>query len=121
MNALNKARAVLERDGWGQGDYETGDGKHCAIGALAAIKLVGATMDELRAVPYGKVANFLHAEVEIEALAEVICEQYPDMHSISMEAPVHSVINFNDSPDVSKEDVIAIFEKAAVKLNEQHS
>lgn len=128
MNNLNKAADLL-RNGWCTGKYKDGD-KFCALGAIAAIYddslrtvkgPVHFVEDQFSEVPFDDIP-------EIRTVAQVIIEQHPerfeDFENHSAEdlwhyfIPSQIVFEFNDDQE-TVEPVIAMLEKAAVKLDEQ--
>ena len=94
---------------WMQGFYGDGAGNYCAVGHIA--KALGMDVD-------GYVKGERREPVwddDVEALAlalgEVILEQYPE--SVGYHVP-----NWNDAEGRTEEEVVAMFEKAAVKAEE---
>jgi hypothetical protein len=89
---IAKAAELLRVNGWVQGRYGHEGGAHCGSGALAeATRLLGA-------------ASYSSA---YQKVVQTINEQYPSIK------PGCSIIPFNDKHGRTKEEVLAVFEKAA--------
>jgi hypothetical protein len=103
------------KNGWIKGDYETEHGV-CALGAC------GKVADQLR----GDRDRFedeealrisaLKCRVEDEIDA-IVREQYPDR--LNSDGGLVPIAAFNDHPDTKLEEVIAVFEKAKARLEEE--
>lgn len=111
MNNLWQAAELLELDDWCQGtlyegpamDDENSRPKRCLVGAMLSIPGIAE-------------------QGEWQALREVIAENYPEFRipSISMEMSGGvQYASFNDYPGRTKEEVIAVLQKAAAKVDEQ--
>jgi len=53
-----------------------------------------------------------------DILNDVVIEQFPDRTYDLGIRSYHSVVKFNDHPDTTEDDVVAVLEKAAVKYDE---
>lgn len=101
---IRTAIDIIEEKGWVQhygGDMEHG---FCILGAVETIFPT-----------YGRTSA-----TEWKALIEVIEEQYPDRCQGVRMNPLNITL-FNDHPDTTKAEVLAVMEKAAIKLEEQQS
>lgn len=110
MQLLEKALAVLERDGWTSGRYIHEDGRKCALGALGAA---------LSPQNYRYGINILTCTPEWvpgakEALRRLADEadpyQAPQYRALT--EPVGRIIAWNDREGRSYEDVVLAFKKA---------
>lgn len=97
---LNRAREIIERDGWSQGDYKaktTDDGDEatpvCALGAIN------------RAVS-GRADIFAGPGVKPGVYTEV-------MHRLGSAIDRENVAYWNDDPHRTVEDVVLAFKRAA--------
>lgn len=104
-NVARDAIEVLRTKGWTKGNYSE-SGKHCAIGALAVAMNEGSNLDIFS---YGLVEKSPLA-IQVGKIAK---EQFPDRTSKGY------VTVFNDHEDTTLDDVIMVFEKAAVWIDEQ--
>lgn len=102
MNIIEKAIASLPGH-WIKGHLEIGD-SHCAIGHLAK-----AARDSILPVPLE------HLTTALASMSAVVLEQYPDRLEGSDLGPI---AQFNDHPDTTETEVLAVMEKASVKFNE---
>ena len=118
MNKLYEARDILATS-WCRGDYKVVDAdgvaRFCAVGAI------GEAMHDGTA---GYVTTGKSPEVKV--LAEVIKEHYFDRTKVKYpDADFDSwssedwVITFNDTVAETHDEVMAMFEKAAIKFDEQ--
>lgn len=103
MNAFEKMLETLPGH-WHQGSLSDKKGNYCVVGhlrkALGLNTISGWPLDALEAV------DFLETK---------IVEMYPDRPSAGWD-PVPA---FNDHPDTTEEDVIAVVEKAAIGWEER--
>ena len=109
---LQHAAGVIERDGWTRGTYRDDDGRVCLAGAI------GVALTELKPI-LGSDPLWLaevHEERYGDLLWPVIEEQYPEWCAIYEAGPI---TRWNDDELRTKEEVVAILEKAAVRLSEQ--
>lgn len=121
MNMLHDAVEVLN-NGWCQGSYrnELPEGKtFCAVGAL--LEASGKEWNEV-----GSLAS-VEDSPEIRVLSNTILANYPDFSkgmenaygSVDGVLPCDVVVTFNDEVAESSDEVIAMFEKAAVTFDEK--
>lgn len=103
MNAFTIAAKNLPGH-WYKGDYADGEGNYCALGHIALARGVNANnlydLDESIA--------FLDGEVEL-------------LNSLAREmsnGEYQFIADFNDAEYTSEEDIVALLEKAAVKVEE---
>lgn len=137
MNKIQEAVKILKSGNWCTGQLHRQD-KHCALGALGNVMF---TLDQLteRAKDIFETDyptecmlgeaeyDLLEESKEVKVLAEVLVENYPDFYKeeypsvISrlqdIVAPSDIVTTFNDKQS-TVEPVIAMFEKAAVRMDE---
>lgn len=100
-NVFVEAKRLIEEKGWYQGASHGPDGSLCATGALDRICID---------------AVFMMRVDEIRGIADrIAAEQYPDR--IVGRYP-YPIINVNDHPDTTQEDIFRIFEKAAIEWDE---
>lgn len=86
--------------------------KWCSVGALLENEHPGF----YRSVGGPVVLGDLGTEALV-VLSEVIREQFPDrVWATSIES---TVVHFNDHPDTTEQDVVAVFEKARVRAEER--
>ena len=95
VNPEREALRVLAERGWCKGRLESSDGRRCLVGAAAA-GVVGHQIDWMEVLG------------NIRAVAQ---EQFPERRAVG-------VVDFNDHPDTTLEDVIAVLEKAAIRRSE---
>lgn len=102
MNSIREASKVIQR-GWIKGQSSDGQGKFCMSGAMYCVTAGGDA--------------FQHA---VKALDEVVLEQFPDrVHIVDGRNLLGmATICFNDNAETTKEEVLAVMEKAAIKLDE---
>lgn len=126
MNKLNEAAEALKQ-GWCQGAYreQLPNGEtFCSTGALAKAfnpnYVVG--MDDHE---FEKALDEVSDSKELAILAETILENYSAEHESLRNAipgfpinPFGVVVNFNDNIAKHSDEVVAMFEKAAVKMDE---
>lgn len=109
MQLLEKALAVLERDGWAAGRYIQDDGRKCALGALGAAsgRDVRSGINMLVCVPY-------YIPGAQEALRRLADEVDPPISTeyLRITQPVGRIIAWNDREGRSYEDVVLAFKKA---------
>lgn len=88
VKVLRDAKERLETKGWCQGHFVNSEGECCAVGAVRAV--VGGRSPRWRHTRRGERA--------LEVLDLVVAPR--------------TIVGFNDSPHTSKEDVLALFDKA---------
>jgi hypothetical protein len=93
---LIKAKEVLERDGWIKGSYSSNRG-YCAVGAV--INVDGVTVFDTDILP------------PLNALLRQINTESKD--------PVFTVTDWNDRDDRTKEEVLAVFDRAIAASMEE--
>lgn len=117
MNPIREAAEQIKGH-WHQGYYHTDDmKKFCGVGMMR--KVVGdlenvnpfATGNDWRS-PSEAYYSTIRCAGEI--MDGVAAEQFPDR----MEG-VESFVSFNDHPETTEDEVIAVLEKAAVKWDER--
>jgi hypothetical protein len=109
-NPYTRAIAVIKEKGWTQGKLQDEyDDRVCALGALSFA---------LHGDAHGEVGLELH-----NVLTGIIKEQYPDLTSdwcsICNMDHGNGVAAWNDRDERTEAEVIALFEKAAVRYDEQ--
>jgi hypothetical protein len=112
MNPISEAAKNLPGR-WHKGDLHSGENS-CGLGHLinAVVGEEHADWQDLhlkRAVEEFNKANSMMVKVAVE--------QYPD-RTIGVGAYPQSFASFNDHPDTTESDVVAVMEKAAVKWDE---
>jgi hypothetical protein len=95
---FDRAAQRLKKYGWTQGTYGGVAGPNCLLGALSQLQ-----------------ADALI----VSGLAEVIQEQYPDRALINVPAGFGVVVDFNDHPDTTLDDILLVLDKAARKAEEK--
>jgi hypothetical protein len=106
-NIFDKTKERIKKYGHHKGDFHSDKTKpytssSCLLGALRLEAGLQATP------PYV-------APIASELLKDVISEQYPDRLNM---APA-IIPSFNDHPDTTLADIIAVLEKASVRAQEQ--
>ena len=97
---LRSAADLIRTGGLTKNQLEDGTGAHCAVGAILARGSIGCWS-------------------ELDRLAD---EMYPDRaRPEGSWLAVPSLVNFNNHPDTTAEDVITVLEKAAIALEERVS
>lgn len=107
---LIKARSIVER-GWHQGDSTDGHGNFClraAIGLAAGSHVYNDgryTWEQLGrdASPVEHAAHLQRSARDVKA-AQLVVDQIPK--------PFKGISVFNDDPDTTKNDVLAVLDKA---------
>lgn len=106
MSDFRDVAAVLQEKGWQKGALKNNaTGERCLIGACIAAGLRVEFDQEVN--PYN-------------LLEEVVAEQYPDR---TVPMPYYGLgswrtVAFNDAPETCLEEVLAVLEKAQVRLEE---
>lgn len=133
MNALNESADRL-RNGWCRGDLKDGD-RYCAVGAMGASLIGDFTSDRRTARVNDNMDEYIAWENrcyeaadtshEGEVLARTILAQHPELRDkeafkFAEQSGNWSevVFMFNDMQD-TVDPVIAMFEKAAIAIDEQ--
>jgi hypothetical protein len=101
MNVIREAAKRLPGH-WYQGWFSDGDGNHCGLGHISE---VAAEQN----IVWGNTLEVLNA---------VAREQYPERVVRSATYPNAAFSEFNDHADTTEEEVVAVMEKAAVRLDE---
>lgn len=107
---LIKARSIVER-GWFQGDSTDGRGNFClraAIGLAAGSHVYSDgnyTWEQIpsKATPAERWAHVTRSAVDMAA-ADTVTKQLPE--------PFICIAKYNDDPDTTKNDVLAVLDKA---------
>jgi hypothetical protein len=89
---------------WYQGDVSDHKDNYCGIGHVFE-----ASKEVLGVIDMDAVG------VALRAMDAVAVEQYPER----VKAVMRDFASFNDHPDTTEAEVIAVMEKAAVRLDEQ--
>jgi hypothetical protein len=97
-NELRAAAELIRTGGLCKHMLSDDEGRHCAVGALFA----------------GTVGRDLIGAV-LPTLDAVASEMFPGQ----FEHEVASLVQFNNHPDTTAEDVISVLEKAAARLEEK--
>lgn len=107
---LEKARDIVER-GWHQGDSTDGHGNFClraAVGLAAGSHVYDGDQFTWERIPVDAPPMQHYAHVHRSAIdvraSQLIVEQLPE--------PFRSIPVFNDDPDTTKTDVLAVLDKA---------
>lgn len=112
MNIARKALEVLDRDGWIK--YEAhGPNGHCSVGALET-----AREEIFESVTQKEKGALWDQYYLIDSLLEnIVREQYPER--LYSKKGLCDVAAFNDHIRTTFDDVRTVFEKTAVKFEEQ--
>ena len=105
MNQIHQAAELIRRRGHVKGSYQTDKG-FCAVGAL---NFVGVR----EIVSSGQQSH------DGDVVADVIREQYPDRVNLPCRTGFAAIVRFNDHEDTTQDEVVAVLEKAAIKLDER--
>ncbi len=105
---VRTAAELIRRQGHCKGAAVDRQGRLCLMGALAA------AITDLYMTSSGVFTPRSRDAVK-EAAAAVIAAQFPERYVISSRAGV-ATVKFNDHPDTTAEEVIAVLEKAAAGL-----
>lgn len=107
-NTIREAMRVLGRAGWTKDAFTDESGRHCLQGALYEAHGTCAVDDQQVGRPVtGELAR------DLRLVNEVIRDQFPER------AGGVGASRFNDHPQTTVDDVIAVLEKAAVRKDEQ--
>jgi len=108
MNGLREAAENLPGR-WYKGFYGDDEGNFCAVGHL---RNAFGWDDEagFREIGRDTLSEF-HAQIRL--LNEVSQEMFPERSG-------HNIVNFNDHPQTTEDEILSVFEKAAVKWEETH-
>lgn len=101
--ALRDARAIVQR-GWNQHALTDGKGAYCLKGAIGIA--TGAMFDIGGEVIYTKS---LTSASLCQYLMGVVASQLPE--------PFESIPAFNDQPDTTRDDVLAVLDKAIAAVS----
>ena len=101
MNIIRTALSTVPGN-WCKFQLTNSEGKHCGIGHVIM------AYDPM-------VHGNLGSHDAVVEMVKVAKEQYPER--LSEDYPVYT--DFNDHPDTTEADVIAVMEKAAVRLDER--
>lgn len=105
MNPIREAAKRL-RGAWYQGDMENEDGTACCgLGWVARVER-SMGLDIMDKIETGDLMD------------TVAFEQYPD-RAIDDNGDLRYFAAFNDHPDTTEDEVIAVMEKAAVRWDER--
>lgn len=113
MNSIREAAKNLPGH-WHKGDYTDGQGNYCGIGHV--LKASGLTDEQI------EMGDGDFVEARLDVLNKVAGEQFPDRAftmpsaGIVVENPYFAY--FNDHPDTTEDEVLAVMEKAAVVYEE---
>lgn len=95
MNPIREAMNNLSGH-WYKGGLSDGNGNNCGLGHV--LRVSGSTYDAARCI-----------------MNNVAYEQYPDRSNFDN---LKGFASFNDHPDTTEEEVLAVMEKAAIKWDE---
>lgn len=104
MNGIHKAADLIRKGGLSKRAYIRG-ASFCALGALGCSAVNSPLIQNL--------------------VADVVREQYPErietlpLSYLDRYLDCATIVTFNDHPDTTKDDVVAVLEKAAIKLDER--
>lgn len=98
-NVIGKTRDLIETHGWCQGQGMTPDGRMCLARALA---LASQETDDILMGPAWTPAYV--------AIHEAATRLYPDRSPDNS----HTLVDFNDHPDTTSEDVVLVLKHAAM-------
>ncbi len=122
MNPIREALNALPGH-WQKGSLNDNKGNHCGLGHMH--NALGGSDGYLPMVfddsaPEYKLSRDLRIEAERlrGIMDEVAVEQYPDRVGLSPLAYSSKFAEFNDHPDTTEDEVVAVMEKAAIRLDE---
>ncbi len=99
----------LAKTSWGKNSLQR-NGKYCALGIIGMVTL------REEALTYHGLEGNLEAHEMINSVAKVIREQYPEFYEGNQSYDeMDAVWKWNDRKCTSKEELIAVFEKASMK------
>lgn len=108
-DALVQAKGLLETGGWIQRNFSDGNGAHCALGAINQVTIGEPSYFSVDpSDPRSMVVN--GAKRFLASGTYTGCE---------VPGCACSVGNWNDHPSRTKEDVLAAFDRAVLKLEEE--
>jgi hypothetical protein len=114
-DVLRRALAVLRERGLVKGHMQTADGRVCSYGAMS-IALVGQA-DWQSVSKREREAQRGVGKPAQDLLEEVIAEQWPDRVGHAVDN-CWAVVDFNNHPDTTQDDVEKAFEKAIARAEE---
>lgn len=127
MNKLQKAAEVLKTS-WCAGAFRRNEAdgfKYCSLGAMYQVNGIwdiSVNDGESPLYTYGRIEAETKVEesTEVRILAETISEHYPSAGNASDLYSDYTdiIVNFNDHIAGSSEEVVTMFEKAAIKFDE---
>lgn len=109
-DTLTAARELVER-GWHQGNNTDGHGNYCL---RAAVGLASGAMRDYRGlVTFSYISRGAPAALHAEYLQQVVTENKAiNLVTKCLPEPFTSVPIYNDDPSTTKEDVLAVLDKA---------
>lgn len=113
MNTLWQAAQKI-RGHYHKGDYADGKGNYCMLGAMASVRGVQDTI--LTGDEEGDILFDHEFNAQENILKEIIEEQFPDRLGLNR---FPGVPTFNDHPDTTEDEVVAVLEKSAVRWDER--
>jgi hypothetical protein len=113
VDVFEKAIEVLNA-GWTKGIRENKDGEFCALGALGMASWQDPWLFDVS----GEGDVHLLAEIVLENFRDRVPDRFQLSHRSWWDGGMSIVALFNNHPDTTKEDVIAVFEKARAKSQE---
>jgi hypothetical protein len=102
MGSADKIREYLDKNGWIQEEMFGWSKAEMLPGYYRSACLIGAASET------GVMGDY----ITINIIVNVIEEQYSDR--LTSESPQCSIVQFNDHPDTTYDDVILVLEKAAI-------
>lgn len=107
MNVIREALPKVPGH-WHQGSLNDGRGNFCGIGHVRQVmENNGIEIDNTSGL-FFKISKIMN---------EVAGEQYPERAVYNL-SDMYSFANFNDHPDTTEDEVVAVMEKAAVRFDE---
>jgi hypothetical protein len=101
---------------WFQGDYTDNAGRFCALGGLAvAMGQTDGIFDSIEAEH--PESTGLAKELQ-DCVVKVIRQQYPEYTTPSY---LSLIVKWNDAEGRTENEVLAVFDKAALQLEEQEA
>lgn len=119
MSVLRDAAETIQRGWTKKTEYKRGANQYASWDAFCAIGALKYVCGMQVAGRYDWGSRIRHETDEFQkaqrSLVEVIHEQYPE---ITNPDSVGAIVSFNDFKGRKKDEVIAVFEKAAVRYEE---
>lgn len=106
MTKLNEALEYLKKYGWTKHTARNQSNQVCSVGAVWAVYGVFDKNEDI-------FSDKMHPDLSL--LSEIALEQFPDRIISDEPSPI---VEVNDNPLTTFDDVVMIFEKAIVKAEE---